>query len=56
MERSHTIKLTAHLKTLEQKGLDTPKRGRWKEIVKLRTDIHQLEAKRTIKGINKTKS
>jgi hypothetical protein len=30
--------------------------GRWQEIIKLRTEINQLETKRTIKRIYKTKS
>jgi hypothetical protein len=46
--------LTAHLKTLEQKEANTPKRSRWQEI-KLRDDLNQVETKRTIQRINKTR-
>jgi hypothetical protein len=48
--------LTAHLKALEQKEANTPKRSRQQEIIKLRAEIHQIETKRTISRTNKTKS
>jgi hypothetical protein len=54
LERSDTSKLTAHLKALEHKEANTPKRSsRWKETVKFRAEINQLETKRTIQRINK---
>ena len=55
LKRAYTSSLTAHLKALEQKA-NTPKRSRWQEIIKLRAEINQVEAKRTIKRINKTRS
>jgi hypothetical protein len=45
LERSFTRNL-AHLKPLEQKEANTPKRSRWQEIT--RAKINQLETKRTI--------
>jgi hypothetical protein len=36
LERAYTSSLTAHLKTLEQKEANTPKRRRQQEITKLR--------------------
>jgi hypothetical protein len=48
--------LTAHLKALEQKEASIPKKSRWQEIIKLRADINQVETKRTIERINKTRS
>jgi hypothetical protein len=54
-ERTYTNSLTAHLKALEQKA-NTPKRSRWQEIIKLRAEINQVEAKRTIQRINKARS
>jgi len=51
MERAYTNSLTAHLKVLEQKEANTPKRSRWQEIIKLRAEINQVEAKRTIRLI-----
>jgi hypothetical protein len=44
------------LKSPEQKEANTPKRSRWQEVVKLREEINQLETKRIIQTINKTKS
>ena len=54
LERAYTSSLTAHLKSLEQKEANTPKRSRRQEIIKLRTEIKQIETKRTIQRINKT--
>jgi hypothetical protein len=56
LERAYTSSLTAHLKTLEQKGANTPKRSRLQEIIKLRTEINQIKTKRTVQRINKTRS
>ena len=56
LERSYTNNLTAHLRTLEQKEANSPKRSRRQEIVKLRAEIKQIEAKKMIKRISKTKS
>jgi hypothetical protein len=39
LERSYTSSLIAHLKSLEQKEANTPKRSRWQEIIKLRDEI-----------------
>jgi len=54
--RAYTNSLTAHLKTLEQKEVNTLKRSRQQEIIKLRAEINQVETKRTIQRINKTRS
>ena len=56
LERSQTSNLTAHLKALKQKEANTLKKSRLQEIVKLRAKINQLETKRTIQRLNKTKS
>ena len=56
LERACTNSLTAHLKALEQKEANTPKRSRQQEIIKLRAEINQIETKRTIQRINKTRS
>ena len=34
LERANTSSLTAHLKALEQKEANSPKRSRWQEIIK----------------------
>ena len=52
LERTYTTSLTAHLKALEHKEANTPKRSRWQKIIKLRTEINQIDTKR----IKKTRS
>ena len=47
--------MAAQLKALEQKETDTPKRSRWQKIIKIRAEIDQIETKRTMERINKTK-
>jgi hypothetical protein len=54
--KSHTNNLKIHLRDLEKKEANTPKRSRWQEMIKLSTEINQLETKRKIQRINKTKS
>jgi hypothetical protein len=56
LERAYTNSLTAHLKELEQKEANLPKRSRWQEIIKLRAEINQVETKRTTQRINQTRS
>jgi hypothetical protein len=47
LDSAYTSSLTAHLKALEQKEANSPKRSRQKEIMKLRAEINQVETKRT---------
>ena len=56
LERAHISSLTTHLKALEQKEANSPKKSRPQEIIKLRTEINQVETKRTIQRINQTRS
>ena len=55
-ERAYTSSLTAHLKALEQKEANSPKRSRRQEIIKLRGEINQVETRRTIQRINQMRS
>jgi hypothetical protein len=48
LEKAYTSSLTAHLKALEQKEANSPKKSRLQEIIKLRAEINQVETKRTI--------
>jgi hypothetical protein len=48
LESAYTTNLTTHLNALEQKEANSHKRSRQQEIIKLRTEINQLETKRTI--------
>ena len=54
--RGKSIALRAHLKALEQKEADLPRRSRRQEIIKLRAKINKIETKKTIQRINETKS
>ena len=56
LEGAYTSSLTAHLKALEHKEANSPKRSRQQEIIKLRAEINQVETKRTIQRINQTRS
>ena len=56
LERAYTRSLTVHLKALELKEANSPKRSRQQEIIKLRAEINQVETKRTIQRINQSKS
>jgi hypothetical protein len=56
LERVYTSSLIEHLKALEQKGANSPKRSRQQEIIKLRFEINQVETKRIIERIKQTKS
>jgi hypothetical protein len=53
LETAYMRSLTAHLK---EKEANSPKRSRWQQIIKLRTEINQTETKRTIQRINKTRN
>jgi hypothetical protein len=55
LEKAYTSNLRAHLKALEQKEANTPKRSRQQEIIKLRTEINQVKTKETIQRINKNR-
>ena len=41
LEKSHTSELREHLKTLEQKEANSPKRSRWQKIIKLRAKVNK---------------
>jgi hypothetical protein len=56
LQRAYTSSLREHLKALEKKEANTPKRSRQQEIIKLRVEINQIEIKRTIQRMNKTRS
>jgi hypothetical protein len=55
-ERAHTSSLTTHLKAIEQKEANSPKRSRRHEIIKLRDKIKQVETRRTIQRIKQMRS
>ena len=49
LEKCHTSELREHLKTLEQKEANSPKRTKWQEIIKLRAKINKIETKKTMR-------
>ena len=55
-ETSQINNLTLHLKQLEREEQTKPKVSRRKEIIKIRAEISDIETKKTIAKINKTKS
>jgi hypothetical protein len=48
LERAHTSSLTGKLKALEQKEANRSKKSRRQKIIKLRTEIKQVETKTSI--------
>ena len=56
LERAHISSLTTHLKALEQKEANSPKRSRRQEIIKLRGEINQVETRRNIQRIKQSRS
>ena len=55
-EKSQINNLTLHLKQLEKEEQTKPKVIRRKEIIKIRAEINEIETKRKIAKIKKTKS
>ena len=55
-EKSQTNNLTLHLKELEKEEQTKPKVSRRKEIIKIRAEINEIETKKILAKINKTKS
>ena len=53
LERAHTSSLTAHLRAVEQKEANSPKRNRWQEIIKLKAEMNQVERKELYKESTK---
>jgi hypothetical protein len=56
LERAHSISLATHLKALEQKEANSPKRSRQQKLINLRGEINQVETRRTIQRINQMRS
>jgi hypothetical protein len=56
LERAYTGSLKEHLKPLYQKEENSPKRSRQQEIIRPRSENNQIETKRTIQRIHKTRS
>ena len=55
-EKSQINNLTLHLRELEKEEQTKPKVSRRKEIIKIKSEINEIETKKTIAKINKTNS
>ena len=55
-EKAQMNNVTLHRKELEKEEQTKPKVSRRKEIIKIRAEINEIETKKTIAKINKTKS
>ena len=55
-EKLQINNLTLHVKQLEKEEQRKPKVSRRKEIIKIRAEINEIETKKTMTKINKTKS
>jgi hypothetical protein len=53
LERAHINSLTTHLKALEQKEANSPKRSRQQEIIKLRGEISKWKQEELFKESTK---
>ena len=56
LERTQIQKLTLHLKELEKKQQIDPTPSRRKELIKIRAELNDIETRRTMEQINKTRS
>ena len=54
--RNISNNLTLHLKQLQKKEQTKPKVSRRKELIKIRAEVNEIETKKTIAKIDKTKS
>jgi hypothetical protein len=54
MLRGKFIAIREHLKLLEKQ--EQTKTSRWREIIKIGTEINEIETEQTIQGINEAKS
>ena len=48
--------LTLHLQKLEEQQQTKPRASRRKEIIKIRAELNDIETKRTVQSINKSRS
>jgi hypothetical protein len=48
--------LMVQLKLLEKQEQSKPQNSRWREIIKINTEINEMETKKLIQRINETKS
>ena len=55
LERTHIQKLTFHIKELEKKQQMDPTPSRRRELIKIRAELDEIETRRTVEQIDKTR-
>uniref|UniRef100_A0A8C0Q502 RNA-directed DNA polymerase n=1 Tax=Canis lupus familiaris TaxID=9615 RepID=A0A8C0Q502_CANLF len=56
LERTQIQKLTLHIKELEEKQQIDPAPRRRRELIKIRAELNEIETRRTVEQINRTRS
>ena len=56
LERTQIQKLTLHIKELEKKQQIDPTPKRIRELIKIRAELNEIETRRTVEQINRTRS
>ena len=56
LERTQMQNLTLHLKELEKEQQIKPTPSRGRELIKIRAELNEIETRRTVEQINKTRS
>uniref|UniRef100_A0A8C0NDI8 RNA-directed DNA polymerase n=1 Tax=Canis lupus familiaris TaxID=9615 RepID=A0A8C0NDI8_CANLF len=56
LERTQIQKLTLHIKELEKKQQIDPRPKRRRELIKIRAELNEIETRRTVEQINRTRS
>ena len=56
LERTQIQKVTLHLKELEKKQQIDPTPSRRRELIKIRAELNEIETRRTVEQINRTRS
>uniref|UniRef100_A0A8C0RHM1 RNA-directed DNA polymerase n=1 Tax=Canis lupus familiaris TaxID=9615 RepID=A0A8C0RHM1_CANLF len=56
LERTQIQKLTLHIKELEEKQQIDPTPRRRRELIKIRAELNEIETRRTVEQINRTRS
>ena len=56
LEKTQIYKLTSHLKELEKEQQIKPTPSRRKQLIKIWAELNEIETRRTVEQINKTRS
>ena len=56
LERTQIQKLTLHIKELEKKQQIEPTPRKRRELIKIRAELNEIETRKTVEQINRTRS